>query len=133
MKEWKIVIFDAIKNTASKNEDIVAERNRIYYGFKNLYKIIEEYENMGFKDELLLAVTKKKIKFINNAKFKIEIKQILKPSVPKYNFGNFIFSKYHIEEEELLLWSVMSLKAPLNDEGFKRYFELFEKYNFYLY
>lgn len=32
MKEWKIVIFDAIKNTASKNEDIVAERNRIYYG-----------------------------------------------------------------------------------------------------
>ncbi|OUQ55213.1 hypothetical protein B5E58_12690 [Tyzzerella sp. An114] len=133
MKEWKIVIFDAIKNTALKNEDIVAERNRIYYGFKNLYKIIEEYENMGFKDELLLAVTKKKIEFINNAKFKIEIKQILKPSVPKYNFGNFIFSKYHIEEEELLLWSVMSLKAPLNDEGFKRYFELFEKYNFYLY
>ena len=121
MKEWKIVIFDAIKNTALKNEDIVAERNRIYYGFKNLYKIIEEYENMGFKDELLLAVTKKKIEFINNAKFKIEIKQILKPSVPKYNFGNFIFSKYHIEEEELLLWSVMSLKAPLNDEGFKRY------------
>ena len=45
MKEWKIVIFDAIKNTALKNEDIVAERNRIYYVFKNLYKIIEEYQN----------------------------------------------------------------------------------------
>ena len=41
-------------------------------------------------------------------------------------FGNgFTPGKYDTEEEEVLLWSLTSLQAPLNDPAYKRYEELF--------
>ena len=36
-------------------------------------------------------------------------------------------SPYYAEEEELMLWSRTSLLGPLNDAGYRRYKELFQK------
>jgi len=52
----------------------------------------------------------------------------LTPPKPHYN-GNEIVAigKYHIPEEELIIWSHTSLKAPLNRHGFERMMELMKQ------
>ena len=74
--------------------------------------IASKHEEEGFLPELIESVFCKKADFIMRAKTKAEIEKILKPSVPKYSCGKFNpDSKYHIEEEELILWSKTSLKG----------------------
>ena len=88
-----------------------------------------QYEEEGFLPELIETVFCKKADFIMQAKTKTEIKNILRPCVPQYACGKFNpGNKYHIEEEELILWSKTSLKGPLISAGYERYRELFEKY-----
>ena len=68
-------------------------------------------------------------RLIMKAKTKAELEEIIKPSTPRYSGGAFYpGSFYHVEEEELILWSRTSLKAPLIPQEYKRYQELFEKY-----
>lgn len=87
------------------------------------------YEEEGFLPELVEIVFRKKVDFILKARTKAEIENILKPSIPRYSCGRFsVDNKYHVEEEELILWSKTSLKAPLIPDSYKRYRELFEKY-----
>ena len=63
------------------------------------------------------------------AKTKAELEEIVKPSRPRYSGGIFYPGNlYHVEEEELILWSKTSLKVPLIPQGYVRYQELFEKY-----
>lgn len=90
---------------------------------------INSYKESGFLSRLTDAILEKKLLWITKAKTKAELKEICKPSVPEYYGGKF-GSKgiYHVEEEELLLWSMASLQAPLNAEGYRRYGELFCKF-----
>ncbi len=88
-----------------------------------------QYEKEGFLPELVETVFCKKADFIMMAKTKTELEEIVKPSIPRYSGGNFYpGNSYHVEEDELILWSKTSLKAPLIPQGYKRYQELFEKY-----
>lgn len=66
---------------------------------------------------------------ILKANSKSEVQKILKPSTPRYIAGKAVpvESPYYVEEEELILWSRTSLRGPLNDAGYIRYRELFEK------
>lgn len=57
---------------------------------------------------------------------KTEMEKMLNPHCPTYNGNEFIPDKYNIPEEELICWSQTSLKAPLNDAGFKRFMEVFK-------
>lgn len=88
-----------------------------------------QYEEESFLPELIETVFCKKADFIMQARTKTEVENILKPCVPQYACGKFHpGNKYHIEEEELLLWSKTSMKGPLISAGYERYRELFEKY-----
>lgn len=85
---------------------------------------------IGYGDEyiafvLLAGIMIKKSWMIQKAGTKQELEEILKPSVPEWNYGGFITGPYHVLEEEAILWSKASLEAPLNDEGVKRYAEIF--------
>ena len=52
---------------------------------------------------------------------------IVKPSIPVYNYSEYVnSSEFHILEEELLFWSEASLEAPLDNDAFKRYMHVFE-------
>ena len=62
------------------------------------------------------------------AKTKVEIQEILKPSMPVHTYSGFREGPYHVPEEEMLIWSRLSLEAPLNQTGYKRYMELFSRY-----
>ena len=95
-----------------------------------LYSRAQYYLDKGFREELPKVFYIKKAKMLMKASGKEEIKEILKPSEP-YDNGNKLAPKnpqYHVEEEELMIWSDTSLMAPLNEKGFKRYQELFEKF-----
>ena len=57
-----------------------------------------------------------------------EMDEILKPSLPFYNYATFVpKSSYHVEEEELILWSVASLQSTLKPEAVERFQYLFKK------
>lgn len=104
-------------------------RSRRFDALKKMRGIAAQYEEDGFLSELVETVFCKKTDFIMKAKTKAELKEIIKPSTPRYSGGAFYpGSLYHVEEEELILWSKTSLKAPLISQGYKRYRELFEKY-----
>lgn len=104
-------------------------RSRRFDALRKMRGIAAQYEEDGFLPELVKSVFCKKADFIMNAKTKAELEEIVKPSVPRYSGGIFYpGNSYHVEEEELILWSKTSLKAPLISQGYKRYQELFEKY-----
>ncbi|MEY8412006.1 hypothetical protein AALB51_12265 [Lachnospiraceae bacterium 62-26] len=104
-------------------------RSRRFDALRKMRGITAQYEEEKFLPELVETVFCKKADFIMRAKTKAELEEIIKPSSPRYSGGIFYpGNPYHVEEEELILWSKTSLKAPLISQGYKRYQELFEKY-----
>jgi hypothetical protein len=87
-------------------------------------RYLDEFNNTP----LALIICKKKIDFILQAKSNAELNEILAAPKVRYNFEEVVpIGKFHIEEEELLIWSLTSLWSggPLNEAGFKRYTKLF--------
>lgn len=91
-------------------------------------KAVVSYQADFFLFGLVLSIMEKKSRMILKAKSKEELKEIVKPSVPRGSYGQFFSGPYHVEEEELIIWSKASLEAPLNEDGVKRYQELFTKF-----
>lgn len=95
----------------------------------SLMKDIRGFSKMGFLESLVYEIAVKKINFLMSAKTKAEVNEILRLSKPRYDGNHFVpDGKFHVEEEELLLWSNASLIAPLNNESFLRFQYLFRKY-----
>lgn len=90
-------------------------------------KQVRQYAGNCFMFELCMRIMDKKSSMICPASSKTELQEIVKPSVPKWNYGNFSVGPYHVPEEEVILWSLASLEAPLNDDGARRYQEIFTK------
>lgn len=86
------------------------------------------YGNYHIVFVLLAGIMIKKSWMIQAAETKQELEEILKPSVPRWNFGTFTTGPYHVLEEEAIMWSKASLEAPLNDDGVKRYVEVFSQF-----
>ena len=83
------------------------------------------YQERGMLEEIILGFVQKKTAMLQNARTKGELQEISKPPKPVYNGNGFTPGKYDTEEEELLVWSLTSLKEVPNTEGCKRYGELF--------
>jgi hypothetical protein len=95
---------------------------------KKLRAIIYQYMNRGFLKDLVLTICEKKIVFIHQARTKKDIEEILGLSKVRFNGREVVpVGKYHIPEEELLLWSMISPAAPLKDYAVKRYEKLFRE------
>jgi len=93
--------------------------------------ICRGYQKEFNNNPLISVICHKKIEFILQAKTKTDLSKILSPPKVRYDFSEVLpVGSYHIEEEELLIWSLTSLwcGGPLNQEGFKRYMKLFNKY-----
>lgn len=85
------------------------------------------YRECGIMSELVHAVYRKKMEMIQNADTVADLKAIEKGCIPHFNGNQFLPGPFHIPEEELIMWSLTSLKAPLASAGFARYMELFEQ------
>lgn len=96
---------------------------------QRLRAITAQFERDGFLKELVESVFCKKAAFIMAATSKSQLEEIVKPSTPHYSCGKFYpRGPYHVEEEELLIWSRTSMIGPIIPSAQKRYEELFEKY-----
>lgn len=116
---------------ALKKAEQEGKKEYVVAAIWSLMKTIQRFSEMGFMESIVYEVAFKKINFLMAAKTKSEINEILRPSSPVYRGNGFIPNGvFHVEEEELLLWSEASLRAPLNNEGFLRYQYLFQKYIF---
>lgn len=77
------------------------------------------------QEEIILGFVQKKTAMLQNARTKGALQEISKPPKPVYNGNVFTTGKYDTEEEELLVWSLTCLQAPLNNQAYERYKELF--------
>lgn len=98
-----------------------------FTAMKEVQKYLRHYQELGYISKLLLAIAEKKCELICTVTSKAEMDKVIKPHCPHYDGTKFVPDKYSIPEEELICWSQTSLKAPLNDVGFKRYMELFKE------
>jgi len=117
-------IVDAVFDS-NGDEKLVELRSS---AIKAVYVQSLAYFKEGFLACIIEDLFEKKAQFINGAAAKQEIKEILKPSVPHYDYNSLIpTSIYHVDEEELLLWSLVSPCTKLMDCAVERYKELFIK------
>ena len=93
----------------------------------NALSCAKYYRECGIMSELVHAVFRKKMKMIEEADTVADLKAIEKGCIPHFNGNQFLPGPFHIPEEELIMWSLTSLKAPLVSAGFERYTELFRQ------
>jgi len=108
-----------------KEDKLMAERMSALITLSGQCKAYQKEFN---QNPLVLDICAKKIEFILQAKTKADLKEILSPPKVCYN-GNEVVptGNFHVDKEELLVWSLTSLwcGGPLNEAGFKRYMKLF--------
>lgn len=92
-----------------------------------LERILKQYDGRCFDPTLICTIASKKVRWIMEATSKKEIQAILNPPAPRYDGNKFYPDKYMPPEEEAICWSETSLRAPLNEAGYKRYMEVFQE------
>lgn len=97
---------------------------------QELLGFVRALKERHLKEELIEAVWQKKLEFIMAAKSKSELKDIMRPSLPKLVASGEMVptSPYHVEEEELLLWAIISPHMNIISEAQERYKVLFRKF-----
>lgn len=93
-----------------------------------LIHILRYYQSLGYVDFLIEAIAEKKCQMIKDADTKDDIQKFLEPRCPKHNGNRFVEDPNIIPEEELICWSMASLKSPLNSTGAARFKELFHRF-----
>ena len=98
-------------------------------GVRQLFAIIRAYQTTHVRNELLKAVWEKKLAKVTSATTKGEIEAVLEPSSPILNGDGDVIgqSPHHVEEEELILWSLITPNTNMTYAARKRYIELFRK------
>lgn len=89
----------------------------------------EKYCELGFSPEIVLTVLRKKLDLIKAATTIKDTEKLKSPSAPIYHKygGGFETDDTWVAEEELIQWSLASMRAPLPPDAYKRYFELFQQ------
>lgn len=97
---------------------------------RQLHAFVRFFLKNQFREDLIRAVWQKKLAYIMDAQTKDELQSIMRPSVPMYiGTGKLVpASRYHIEEEELLIWATMTPNHNVIHEAQERYKELFRKF-----
>ena len=85
------------------------------------------YRGQGIRNELVHMVVEKRLKLIAEATTVKELREIEAEPKPRYTGNGFAASKFSVPEEEMIIWSLTSLKAPLIPAGFERYMTLFQQ------
>lgn len=94
---------------------------------KLLQSHLEEYRKNGYMAEMVTSIAWKRSRMIMEAATKEEMEKILAHSCPHYDGKRFVTDKYHIPEEELILWSETSLRRPLSSIEYERYCKVFRE------
>ncbi len=89
---------------------------------------VVQYRKEDILPSLIETIWDKKWHFIKEATTSAEMTEILKPSLPRYSYGRWLLSSpYHVDEEELVFWAIVSPYNTLIGAAEERYRELFKK------
>lgn len=117
--------------TLKKSTCDTRESERLYelrwQAIIKLVYILNEYKKKFYYPQLFERIWQQKLAFILTATSKKEMKNILRPKLPRYNGVAGVPSKYLCPEEELLMLAEATQHGPLNDVALKRFAELFEQ------
>lgn len=122
--------------TADKVMDVILDdtisddvRNLRTNALEEARRILNAYIKQNIPDGIIDAIRRKRFDFIMQAATAAQVREINSFTPPRYNSGSIVIdSKFHIEEEELIAWSRVSLLAPLSSLALERIDLLFRKY-----
>ena len=90
-------------------------------------KLVRFFRNQGIRSDVVHVVYEKRMAQIRAARTVAELNEIAKPAKPHYIGNGFATGPYDVPEEEMIFWSLASLKAPLNHDASERYMDLFRQ------
>lgn len=95
---------------------------------RTLNSRIAQYQKEDILPSLIETIWDKKWHFIKEAASNAEMAEILKPSIPQYSYGRWILSSpYHVDEEELAFWAIVTPYIRVTNAAEERYKALFKK------
>lgn len=113
-----------MKNQKKKNLE-----ERKLDALRKSWALLESYAADGFDERILDAIMEKKAQMILASTSIEELRRLAAPPKPHYDGNVWRSSPNSVPEEELIWWSKASLRAPLSQDAYNRFVELFE--NFY--
>lgn len=93
--------------------------------FLDAWERARSYRRHGMRNDLVHIAFKKRMGLISNASTVTEVREILKEPRPHFDGNEFFCGPYSVPEEEMMMWSLASLKAPPSEAAFERYMSLF--------
>lgn len=102
-------------------------REMRFFALQEMGRYLHHYESLGYMQKLLCAIAWKKGAMILKTTSKADMQRILKPRCPHYNGNQLVPDPFSVPGEEMIRWSETSLKAPLMEEAYRRYMELFRQ------
>lgn len=89
----------------------------------------KKYRELGYMPEIVLTVLEKKLELLKKTATVKATEKIKVPSAPAYRqySGGFETDDTWVAEEELIQWSLASQRAPLPQNAFNRYLDLFQQ------
>ena len=89
---------------------------------------VAQYRKKDILSSLIETIWDKKWHFIKEATTSAEMTEILKPSLPRYSYGRWLLSSpYHVAEEELVFWAIVTPYIRVTNAAAERYKALFKK------
>ena len=116
-----ISVFDELEHRSQAFQRAAAE------AIESSLKLVRFFRNQGIRSDVVHVVYEKRMAQIRAASTVAELNEISKPAKPHFTGNGFITGPYDIPEEEMIFWSLASLKAPLNHDASERYMELFQQ------
>jgi len=120
-------IADSISVFAEMEHRSQAVQRAAGEAIESSLKLVRFFRNQGIRSDVVHVVYEKRMAQIRAAKTVAELNEIAKPAKPHYTGIGFSTGAYDVPEEEMIFWSLASLKAPLNHEASERYLDLFRQ------
>lgn len=127
MKGFEIPLIFSFSEILVSEQKPDRVRELQFSALRTLAGHLRYYKSLGYMDSLLYGIAEKKGKLILEITSKTEMDKLMKPHCPHFDGNKFVDNKYVISEEEMICWSQTSLQGPLNEVGYKRYMELFQR------
>ena len=120
-------IADSISVFAELEQRSPAFQRAAAEAIESSLKLVRFFRNQGIRSDVVHVVYEKRMAQIRVASTVAELNEIAKPAKPHFTGNGFITGPYDVPEEEMIFWSLASLKAPLNHDASERYMELFRQ------
>ena len=117
-----ISVFAELEHRSSAFQRAAAE------AIESSLKLVRFFRNQGIRSDVVHVVYEKRMAQIRAASTVAELNEIAKPAKPHYIGNGFATGPYDVPEEEMIFWSLASLKAPLVHAACERYAELFRSF-----